>query len=110
MNIEIKKDGIIYLVPINKIIFCKSEGNYTCLVLIDKKFMVYQSLNETIKTLSDEYFFRCHNSYIVNLGEISEFDLTQNIITLTNKINLPVSNRRKKAFKCALREFTLKHK
>lgn len=108
MRLRIKNNNTIYLLPIERILFCKAEGNYTCFVLKDKKVISYQSLEQTIKYLPEVLFFRCHNSYIVNLNEITEFDLRKNILLLRNNVIVPVSFRRKRELQLAIKKFIVK--
>lgn len=105
MRLIIKNNNTIYLLPIERILFCKAEGNYTCFVLKDKKVISYQSLKKTIKYLPEVAFFRCHNSYIVNLNEITEFNLRKNILVLRNNTIVPVSLRRKKDLQLLIEKF-----
>jgi two-component system, LytTR family, response regulator len=62
------------LVPVENIISCASDGNYTTFFMKDKqKIVVSRSLKE-MEDLLDEYsFFRVHNSYMVNMNEIDRF-------------------------------------
>jgi two-component system LytT family response regulator len=46
--------------------------------------------------LPEPYYFRCHNSYIVNCQFVDCF--CNNQITLTNNIRIPLSRRRRKEF------------
>lgn len=105
MRLRIKYNNTIYLLPIERILFCKAEGNYTCFVFKDKKVISYQSLKTTIKCLPEAAFFRCHNSYIVNLNEITEFNLRKNILVLRNNAMVPVSLRRKKELQSVIKKF-----
>ena len=105
MRLRIKNKNTIYLLPFERIMFCKAEGNYTSFVLKDRKVISYQSLKETIKYLPEGVFFRCHNSYIVNLNEITEFNLRKNTLTLRTNVTVPVSLRRKKGLQCVIKIF-----
>lgn len=104
IHLGIKYNSTIYIIPVNTILYCKSEGNYTHFFLRDKKIMVYQPLSKTITFLPKNHFCRCHNSFIVNLNEIAEFNLKKSNIVLKNSIVIPVSFRRKKSILTAIKE------
>ena len=62
------------LVPVDAIISCASEGNYTIFLLKDKqKIVVSRPLKEVEEMLEEHSFFRVHHSYIVNMNEIDRF-------------------------------------
>lgn len=61
-------------VPVNSIISCSSNNNYTEFFLADKKSMlVSRTLKEVEDMLSDHSFLRVHNSYVVNLNAITRY-------------------------------------
>jgi len=95
MIIEIKDKSVIHFIPIENILYCKAEGNYTCFVLRDKKILTYKTLKQISKRLKNYNFCRCHNSILVNLNEVIEFDIKKNIIILKNRFAVPVSLRKK---------------
>ena len=62
------------LVPVDSIISCASEGNYTVFLMKDKqKIVVSRPLKEVEEMLEEYSFFRVHHSYIVNINEIDRF-------------------------------------
>lgn len=63
------------LVPVNEIIYCEADDNYTHLRLNDKrKITVCRSLKEVEELLeSFSYFVRVHHSYLVNLNEVTKY-------------------------------------
>ncbi|HUS03055.1 MAG TPA: LytTR family DNA-binding domain-containing protein [Chitinophagaceae bacterium] len=64
----------LQLVPVNSIISCASEGNYTIFLIKDKqKIVVSRPLKEVEEMLAEHSFFRVHHSYIVNMNEIDKF-------------------------------------
>ena len=64
----------LQLVPIDSIISCSSSSNYTIFSLKDnQKITVSRTLKETEEMLEDYSFLRVHNSYVVNLNEISKY-------------------------------------
>ena len=64
----------LQLVPVNSIISCASEGNYTIFLMKDKqKIVVSRPLKEVEEMLAEHSFFRVHYSYLVNMNEIEKF-------------------------------------
>ena len=64
----------LQMVPVDSIISCASEGNYTIFFLKNnKKIIVSRILKEIEEMLQDHSFARVHNSYIVNLNEIEKY-------------------------------------
>jgi len=66
-------DGMIF-VPTQDILYCQAESNYTSVVLAGgKKIVVSKVLKDIDEALSGPDFFRVHNSYLINLNQISKF-------------------------------------
>ena len=66
-------DGMIF-VPTSDIIYCQAESNYTSVVLAGgKKIVVSKVLKDIDEALNGPDFFRVHNSYLINLNQISKF-------------------------------------
>ena len=64
----------LQLVPVAEIISCSSSSNYSIFLLKDKqKITVSRTLKETEEMLEEYSFIRVHNSYVVNLNEISKY-------------------------------------
>jgi len=96
----------IFIIPFHSLLYCRAEGNYTCFALKDKKILIYQTLKKTLSLLPPDTFCRCHNSIIVNLNEILEISLKINYLILKDKTVLPISTRRKKVLRSAIRKVT----
>lgn len=64
----------LHLIPIESIISCTSESNYTILKLRNDKKIITTRILKEIQELLEEYsFLRVHNSYLVNLNEVSKY-------------------------------------
>ena len=87
------------LLFVNKeeIMYCESSGNYTYFFMKDgKKIMVSRQLGEYEKLMTDTFFVRIHDKYIINLKYVTEYIKGRGgEIKLNNLINLPVSINRK---------------
>jgi two-component system LytT family response regulator len=61
-------------VPVESIIHCSSNNNYTEFFLKDKKkLLVSRTLKEVEDMLADHAFLRVHNSHIVHLNAITRY-------------------------------------
>lgn len=64
----------LQLIPVDSIISCISDSNYSILLLKDKqKITISRTLKETEEILEEHSFLRVHNSSIVNLNEINKY-------------------------------------
>jgi two-component system LytT family response regulator len=64
----------LQLLPIDSIVRCESDDNYTWLILkTGKKLLVTRSLKEIEEALEQHSFLRVHRSYLVNLNEIDKY-------------------------------------
>ena len=62
------------MVPIDSIISCQSESNYTVFLLKDKRRLVAsKSLKEIEEMLENHFFARVHHSHLVNLNEVNRY-------------------------------------
>ena len=64
----------LQMIPIESIISCESDDNYTNLKLKSgKKLLVTRSLKDIEETLEQHSFIRVHRSWLVNLNEIEKY-------------------------------------
>ena len=64
----------LQMIPVETIISCESDDNYTILQLKSKKkILVTRSLKEMEEILEQHSFIRVHRYYIVNLNEIEKY-------------------------------------
>ena len=64
----------LQLIPIDSIISCESDDNYTNLKLKNgKKLLVTRSLKDIEESLEQHSFIRVHRSYLVNMNEIEKY-------------------------------------
>ena len=90
----------IELIHMSEIIFCKAEGKYTNFFLLNgKKTMSSRNLGEYSTLLDNNYFFRIHHSYIINLRHIIKISKKDGYFCeLSNGLILPVAKRRQDDF------------
>lgn len=84
-------------VPINEIIYCKANGAYTDIILLNnKKLLLSKSLGETEDLLPAEIFERIHHSLIVNTLHINQYKKTSgSSIVMNNGDELSVAKSKK---------------
>jgi len=64
----------LQMMPVDSIISCTSEGNYTVLLLKNKqRIVVSRTLKDIEEILEDHSFARVHHSHLVNLNEINKY-------------------------------------
>ncbi len=92
-------NGFIFL-PVNDIIRCESNINYTTLYLKnEQKITVAKTLKEFEELLSDYNFFRVHNSHLINLAYIKRYNKGKGgVVCMSDDSEIEVSTRRKDEF------------
>jgi two-component system LytT family response regulator len=87
----------IHIVNINDIIRCESSINYTEFHFSNgKKLLVTKTLKDFEDLLSDQGFYRVHQSHLVNTKYIKEFIKTDGgYLLMTDGCNVPVSSRKR---------------
>ncbi|MCK4778449.1 MAG: LytTR family transcriptional regulator DNA-binding domain-containing protein [Actinomycetia bacterium] len=106
-NLVIKKSGRLILVPVEKILYAKAEGDYIYIITPDNSFLTNYSLKKLEKKTEGFNFFRTHRSYLVNLDRIKEIRSQKGRIEILFKeINgkVPVSRRKTKKLKVRIKQ------
>lgn len=90
----------IELIPMSEIVFCQADGKYTNFFLSNgNKIMSSRNLGEYTAILDNNYFFRIHHSYIINLRHLSKISKKDGYFCeFANGIILPVAKRRMEDF------------
>ena len=66
-------DGFV-LVPLDDIIYCHANGNYTEFHLVNNKQLLSSyTLKQYHDLLTDHNFFRTHRSYLINLTYVKMY-------------------------------------
>ncbi|MCI4671455.1 MAG: LytTR family DNA-binding domain-containing protein [Bacteroidia bacterium] len=94
-------------VPVNKIIRCEADGNYTTFVLVDSgKLVSSRNLKSYESALDGLVFYRIHRSHIINLNFVDRYRKGKNPeIEMKNGEILPISQVRKIGFEEELAKF-----
>lgn len=87
----------IHLVDISDIAYCKSDNTYTSFYLVSgQRIVVSTPLKNYDEMLADYQFFRPHQSFIVNLNQVTKIDKTDGgFMVLKDGTEIPISQRRK---------------
>lgn len=64
----------LQMIPVDTIITCASDSNYTVIYLKEsKKITVSKTLKDIEEMLEDYNFLRVHHSYLININEIEKY-------------------------------------
>ena len=64
----------LQMIPVDSIISCESDSNYTILLLKNnKKTVVSRTLKEIEELLEEHSFIRVHRCYLANLNEVEKY-------------------------------------
>lgn len=93
-------EGLLF-VDVSHIMYCESEGRYTCFYTSndDKKIMVSKNLGEYETILPPDVFVRIHHHTLVNMNYVDKYVKGRGgYVVLKNGQTLPVSSRKKDGF------------
>jgi two-component system LytT family response regulator len=66
-------EGFI-IIPVNEIVYCHADSNYTKFYLVDKKCILSSyTLKQYDEILTAQAFFRAHRSYLINLSHVKMY-------------------------------------
>lgn len=84
-------------IPINDIVLVKTENRKTYLRTREAEYVTYGSLDEWEGKLATRFFYRVHQSYLINLHYITEYQYTQLFLCDTIRVSIP--SRRQTEFR-----------
>ena len=96
-KIALHTDRGIRIVPLESIVYCEADGNYTSFMLADQhRIVVSGTLKRFDQDLSDRGFIRVHQSFLINLEHIREFVKTDGgYLQMSNDARIPISTRKR---------------
>ena len=76
---------VLHKIPFNDIVYIEKESNIKrCIIhTIKEKYYITDSLNSILDRL-DNNFYRCDQSCIINLSNVSQFELGSNMVIFKN--------------------------
>jgi two-component system, LytTR family, response regulator len=98
-KIVLKDMNAVYVVSVSSIIRCEASDNYTTFYLADQApIIVSRPLKEYEELLSPLKFFRAHQSHLINLNHLQQFNKREGgSITMKDGSEVPVSTRKREA-------------
>ncbi len=89
----------IDIIKKNEILFCKSDGRYTTFYLKnEEEYVACKNIGEYENILTDNCFFRIHQSYIINLDFVVSVNKKSGYYCeMINGARLPIAKRRQEA-------------
>ncbi|WNN43219.1 MULTISPECIES: LytR/AlgR family response regulator transcription factor [Winslowiella] len=107
MTINLEKDDRIIVTDINDIYYAEAHEKMTFVYTRREEYVMSMNITEFCSRLPEEYFFRCHRSWCVNLSKIREIEPWFNntyILKLRDlDFQVPVSRSKVKAFRQLMR-------
>jgi two-component system LytT family response regulator len=92
-------DGI-HLIPLEDILYCKSEGSYSYIFLRDQSpLMVSKNLAEMEDLIRSSRFFRIHKSHLINQDHILKVNKAEGgDVIMSNQERIPIARQRRNEF------------
>lgn len=90
----IRTNNRFYRVKAASIRWIESDGNYSVIHCMDKKFILKMSLRKVLQELASYDFIQIHKRYIVNASEIEYIDVSENKVFLSDR-EIPIGRRYK---------------
>lgn len=95
-KISIQADGKVYLLSKEDVLYLKSDKSYTTIHLTKgKKIIATKTLKQIQKKFNAPEFLRVHNSYVVNLKHVIEYNKSFNELKLKDNTIVAVSRSKK---------------
>lgn len=95
-RLTVSLDGREFYVPLNQILYFKSENVYVRIQTETDGYLVRKKLKDQEKALPSPQFFQVHRSYIINMSKVRAFDGRE--VLLTDGTRIPVGRGRRSAF------------
>lgn len=90
----------VVFVPLDEIIRCESDANYTRFILKNsKRIVVAKTLGDFEEQLRDDGFYRIHRSHLINIAHMIRYDKKDGgLIEMSDNSKVEIARRKKKAF------------
>ena len=96
-RIVLKTIDKLHFIPVNEIMRCEADRNYTTFFLTEnKKIVVSGSIKDYEDILKEQGFYRLHKSHIVNLLYVKSYEKADGgTVILSDGSHVPVAMRKK---------------
>ena len=95
-KVMVFRDRVQYDISQKLILYIEANQSDSLIYTTDSEYRSENSLSEWEEILDERIFFRCHKSYVVNMGEISQ--ILDKEIRMINGDRVPLSRRLQKDF------------
>lgn len=87
----------LHIVDTEEITYCLADGAYTHFFFTNRKpILVSKTLAHFESIIGSEHFIRAHQSYLVNMHQVAQFDKRNGgSLLLPDNVEVPVSSRKK---------------
>ena len=79
------------VIPFDEIGCCQAESNYTSIHLVNGERIMVSKTLKWVEAQLNQQFLRVHQSWLINLLEVREFNLRENVVSLARNGSVPVS-------------------
>lgn len=106
-KIGLPVQGGVQYFPLDEIIRLQSQSNYTTFYLNqNRELLISKTLKEYDELLSDQGFVRVHQSHLINIDHISQYQKSDGgYVILSDGSNVPLSKNYKENFLAAINKF-----
>ena len=101
-HIFIKDGEKTFFIPLSKVRYFESEGNYVKVFFENKRPLILRSLNQLEEQLDHNFFFRANRKFIINIQYISKIENWFNgglLVELLENEKIEISRRQAAKFK-----------
>jgi len=92
----VKQNNLLRKIPIDEVLWVKTEGNYSLIHTTTKKYILKLSLKKVLEQLPTAYFIQVQRAYIIALSKIEDIDTSTSEVII-NKVRLPLGRNYKEA-------------
>lgn len=86
----------VHVIEKNDILYLSSEGSYTMFVLVNgEKILASRHMKYYLELFTEVNFYRCHRSYLVNIGQVAGINKKDSKINLRNGESIPLAAKKK---------------
>lgn len=101
-QIVVESEGDLKKISLKDILFIEARGHFLEIHVGNDVIETRYKISQIEKNVVSEGFFRCHKSYLVNIANITEINISY---VAFGKINVPVSRNRRKELLQAVSDY-----
>lgn len=94
-KIALNSQTSTHIIALKDIIRCESDTNYTRFFIIDdKELIISKTLKEFDELLTKEGFERIHQSHLININYIKQYNKKDGFFIMTDGTDIPIATRK----------------